>query len=253
MGKQDQCPCCGFETEDQTHLYHCTHKDMISAKELALDEIAIRLTDANVPKMVTLCFLDSLRRATRSDRPRRNFNCHEAEGAMAAQETLGTFAILRGHHHRRWTDATATTYKRRRTLPGQKKRHDKSPFDMSVLLIEEVWTLFETLWSTRNSILHGTDSFVAKLEDKTWTTKLLDYKKNQNKLLHYGDRYLIDYPRGVIQSWDRKKKKSLLDKLERLHKQYLRECKHASEHQRKLTSFDGFTLGNPEDDTENET
>ena len=28
MGKHDQCPCCGKESEDQTHLYHCDHEEM---------------------------------------------------------------------------------------------------------------------------------------------------------------------------------------------------------------------------------
>ena len=250
MGQHDQCPCCGLETEDQTHLYHCTHTDMMNAKELALDDIAKRLTDANVPKMVIICFLDLLRRSTHSERQRRAYNCSEAEGAMAAQETLGTFAILRGHHHRRWVEAIANTYTKRPTPPGQKPRRDKSPFDMSVMLIQVVWSLFETLWETRNSILHGNDSYVARLEDEAWTAQLLEYKRNQNKLLHYGDRYLIDYPRGIIQSWDRKRKKSLLAKLQRLHKQFLRECKHASEQQRTLTSFPGYDLLNSVDDME---
>ena len=120
------------------------------------------------------------------------------------------------------------------------------------MLIEEAWTLFEVLWKTRNSILHGEDSYVAKLEDTAWTKELLIYKRDQNNLLHYGDRYLIDYPRGVIQSWDRKRKKSLLNKLRRLHRQYKLECTHASEQQKKITSYHGFTIITQEDE-QNET
>ena len=170
-----------------------------------------------------------------------------------AQATLGTFAILRGHHHRQWAHAICKTYKRRVTPPGQKKRHDKTAFEMSVMLIEEVWTLFETLWFTRNAILHGTTSYVSKLEDKAWTDRLLEYKYKQNKLLHYGDRYLIDYPRNIILSWDRVRKKSLLAKLERLHKQYKREYKHASNTQKKITSYEGFLIPNDDDDNDAET
>ena len=52
------------------------------------------LTDANVPTMVTVCFLDEIRKATHSTRPQGSYNCPEAEGAIAAQATLGTFAFL---------------------------------------------------------------------------------------------------------------------------------------------------------------
>ena len=142
--------------------------------------------------MVMICYLDMLRKATQSTRPRGSYNCNEAENAMAAQDTLGTFAILRGHHHIRWAEAIHKTYTRRPTPPGQKRKRDKSALDMSIMLIEEAWTLFEVLWETRNSILHGDDSYVAKLEDTAWTKELLNYKRDQNNLLHYGDRYLID-------------------------------------------------------------
>ena len=117
---------------------------------------------------------------------------------------------------------------------------------MSVMLIEEAWTLFETLWFTRNAILHGSNSYVGQLEEKTWTSRLLEYKYKQNKLLHYGDRYLIDYPRSIILSWDRVRKKSLLKKLDRLHKQYKREYNHANNIHRKITTFEGYTRGTQE-------
>lgn len=246
MGKPDQCPCCGKTVEDQTHLYHCDHEEMQTAKEIALDEMATRLSDANVPKMVIICFIDEFRKAIHSTRAHGSINCSEAEGAATAQVTLGTFAILRGHHHQRWVEAISKTHTRRTTPPGEKKRRDKSPFDMSVMLIEEAWTLFETLWFTRNAILHGSNSYVGQLEENTWTSRLLEYKYKQNKLLHYGDRYLIDYPRSTILSWDRVRKKSLLKKLDRLHKQYKREYNHANTIHRKITTFEGYTRGTQE-------
>ena len=115
---------------------------------------------------------------------------------------------------------------------------------MSVMLIEEVWTLFETMWFTSNAILHGSTKHVAKLEEQTaWTNRLLEYKYKQNTLLHYGYRYLIDYPIRYILSWDRVRKKSLLAKLERLHKQYKQEYKHAGDTQKKLTSLERGYVG----------
>ena len=90
---------------------------------------------------------------------------------------------------------------------------------MSVMLIDEVWAFFETLWFTRNADLHSTTSYVTKVEETTWTSRLLEYKYKQNKLLHYGDTYLIDYPRSIILSWDRVQKESPLKKLDYLHKQ----------------------------------
>ena len=51
--------------------------------------------------MVIICFIEELRKAIHSTRARGSFNCNEAEGTTTAQATLGTFAILRVHHHQR--------------------------------------------------------------------------------------------------------------------------------------------------------
>ena len=105
---------------------------------------------ANIPIAVYIAFVDMIRLATHSTRERKTYTCLEAEEATYAQESLGTFAILRGHHHDQWAHAIMKTYKKRTSPPssrtdGKKKKQDKSPLEMSAFLIEESWRLFESI------------------------------------------------------------------------------------------------------------
>lgn len=117
---------------------------------------------------------------------------------------------------------------------------------MSVLLIEECWRLFESIWATRNTILHGSDSYATQTEESALLKKLLLYKFRSKDLLHYGDTHHISHPTGVIASWDRKRKKKMIRILDSLHQVYVQDCKLAAERQQKLTDF-GFTIIAPTD------
>ena len=141
------------------------------------------------------------------------------------------------------------TFKRPAEPPstGKKKkpRQYKSPLEMSVFLIQQCWLLFETIWETRNELLHSADSYAAEAQNSIYFERLLFYKKYVNRLLHCGDRHHVDYPVGVIASWDRKKKKKVVRLLDRLHKIYLQDCKLEADGQKKLTGY-GFTVYTPD-------
>ena len=142
--KQDStCPCCGLEEEDHVHLYHCSHAGMRETLEEEINTMETNLHKANVPVSTSIAFIDMVRMTTHSTRQRKQYHCHEAEAATRAQESLGTFAITRGHHHIQWAHAMMKTYKKRASPPTtdakKKKRREKTPLEISVFLIEECW------------------------------------------------------------------------------------------------------------------
>ena len=240
-----RCPCCGNEEEDTVHLYRCTHADMRSALEDGLDEMESNLREANVPNASVSAFLDQFRRITGSTREKQSWVCRLTDKAVEHQEALGSNAILRGHHHKQWCYTIMDTYRPRKEPPrtresDKKKKHiDRNPLEMSALLVEETWKLFNKLWEARNTILHGTDSYEAKLEDSQRTEQLLTYRRRRHIVLAPGDCHLIEHPVRDIISWDRHRKKRLLKVLDTCRAKYAEELK-GSKTQRDLTSF-GFT------------
>ena len=174
-----KCPCCGTAEEDQEHLYTCDHPDMRSTLEAGITAIVEACYNANIPKGVSRAFVDNIRRATKSTRPPERWTCEDATIAAELQDSLGTFAILRGHHHADWVRTIKETYRPRQPPPGSKPRRDRSPLDMAALMIEEVWNLFHSLWDMRISILHGNDGFSARHEASQATQQLITYRTNR--------------------------------------------------------------------------
>ena len=106
--------------------------------ETGLKAIETKPCKENVPIPVRLGFVDELRKVTQSDREQKTWNCEQTDRAIGAQDTLGSLAILRGHHHKQWAYAITETYRPRPQQPGRPQRRDKTPFEMSVVLVEEV-------------------------------------------------------------------------------------------------------------------
>ncbi|KAL7545317.1 hypothetical protein ACHAWF_008670 [Thalassiosira exigua] len=238
-----KCPCCGTEDEDQEHLYKCTHPRMREAIEDGINAMEENFYKARVPKSTYLAFLDMVRRTTNSTRERKRWPCDLATLAVEKQETLGTHALLRGHHHVQWCETIRETYGARSPPPGSTKvPRDKTPFEMSVMLIEEVWNFFETIWTTRNDILHSTDSHVARAENSHLTEQLLAYRANRRTLLRYTDHHLIDFSVDEIVRWDRLHKRQLYKNLEYCRKQYINELTQHAQGQLTLLEL-GFARG----------
>ena len=237
------CPCCGLEVEDQEHLYTCTHVEMRETLEKGIDELQLGLYKANVPSSTYIAFVDIIRRLTNSTREPKQWTCPKATLAAERQSTLGTHAIMRGHLHTQWCETIRETYRPRPPPPGwDSPPKDKSPLDMSALLVEEVWNLFEKLWAKRNEILHKDDSHAAKSETSHLTDQLLEYRRNRQRLLAVGDHHLIERPVEDIVRMDRKNKRRLYKLLESCRAQYNLELVNNSEGQ--ATLFDlGFTRG----------
>jgi len=249
MKQETICPCCGTEEEDTIHLYHCQHEEMRTAVEEGITTMEKAFHNAHLPAATYIAFIDMIRLATHSTRQRKQYNCIEAEHATHMQETLGTFAILRGHHHTQWAHACQNTFRKPPCPPGKKPPRYKSALEMSVLLIEQCWQFFEKIWSTRNNILHGKDSYSAKAEESRLFRELMDYKRRQHILLHHGDTHHICFPVGDIVAWDRKRKRRVIRLLRSLHRIFVRDSALAAENQKRLTDY-GFEIIPRDEDTE---
>ena len=165
MGQDDMCPCCGCEVEDQLHLYQCQHVEMIEAKENALDQNATRLIKDHLPPAIVTTFNNLTHSAVKSERIRKPIACNTAWEAGEAQLTLGSMALLRGHHHVDWVPAIKETFRRPEDPPGTKEpKRYKTPFEMSVSMVKASWNLFESIWQARNEILHSLGGYAAKGE-----------------------------------------------------------------------------------------
>ena len=157
---------------------------------------------------------------------------------------LGPEAILRGHHHTAWAEAIFRTYRKQMYPPWTAKKHkkkDKTALGLSSVLVKECWALFESVWATRNEILHSKDSIGAKIHHGHLSEQLLHFKCNADSMLCYGDRNLIDHLQAETLSWTRARKSGLLRLLKRWHKQYRVETLLATKDQKSLTKF-GFSV-----------
>ena len=235
------CPCCGDETEDHVHLYHCPHEDMRECLEKGLDEMVKTFHKENMPSQISLAYVDCLRRITHSTREKKTYHCPHADRAVGLQDHLGSFAILRGHHHTQWAYSILDTYKPPRAPPGNKPPKTRSPFELSVLLVEATWRLFDSLWETRNNILHKDDSIAAKAEQVHLTEQLLLFRRRRHTLLRYTDRHHIEHPVCEIVGWKRSQKRKMLKLLQKLYSIHMKEIQQATQSQKTLLSY-GFLL-----------
>ena len=174
--------------------------------ETGLKAIETKLCKENIPIPVRLGFVEELRKVTQTNCGRKAWCCEHTDRAIRGQETLGSLAILRGHHHKEWAYAIAETYRPRTQQPGRPQKRDKTPLEMSVVLVEEVWNLFNSLWETRNEILHDENGPSKKSEDSQLLHQLLTYRRYRTRLLAPSDRKIIEYDISEIKTWIRIKK-----------------------------------------------
>ena len=91
----------------------------------------------------------------------------------------------------------------------QKSPKDKSPLELRVTLIREVWRLFMTVWEDRNDYLNNPVSTPLSHINEQLNEQLIHYKRNRKLMLTYTDRHWIEHPEHVIRSWSHKKKRQL--------------------------------------------
>ena len=238
------CPCCGTAHEDQDHMFQCQSEPTRDAIKTGLENMEKTFRKDNMPPAVTMAFMNRIRQATAQTHIKQVFGCPWAWNAGEEQDTLGTMAILRGHHHKSWFYAIQESYSKRTSPPGKgkKKVKDKPPLELCVTLIRETWRLFETIWETRNNCLHDpTGAQLAHL-DSQLTERLIHYKRKAGELLHHHDRHHINYREQTITSWKHKRKYRLLKILDGWHQKFKAETDASMKNQKSLLDYAGYTI-----------
>ena len=69
-----------------------------------------------------MSFMNMIRQATAQKHVKQAFQCLWAWDAGKDRDSLGTMAILRGHHHTSWFYAIQRTYAKRTSPPEKKQK-----------------------------------------------------------------------------------------------------------------------------------
>ena len=172
------------------------------------------------------------------------------QAAIECQETLGMEAILRGFHHLQWSESISKLWIPPQPLRDGETPKCKSPPELAVSLITQVWDLFEAMWNTRNEILHSPESALLDKIDRDCTNRFLEFKRNQNDWFRSTDRFMIDVPLRDFLSWPREKRRSLLHTWERLKNVYSSENDAQLRIQRRIDTFFEIRVPPDRDDSD---
>jgi hypothetical protein len=228
---------CGQHEEDQIHLYRCENALMHETLRQGIQDMEKTFYKVGMASPVYLGFIDAICKVVHLPRKPYALHCPHTLRAIERQESLSSDALLRGFHHVEWAYTLQSTWipPRRYDDGTMEKRRD--PFELSTVLIGEIWKLFEGQWKMRNTILHSPDSFLLASEMTQLDRRFVEYKRNKTQLLAYQDHYLIDIPERDFVKWERDKKKKLLRLLETCKAAFIRECEARTDRQSLITKF----------------
>ena len=116
-------PYFGHELEDQNHLYTCKHDKMAAAVTEDISKMEEALAAENMLPSAAIAFVERVQKVTGTLTDKRQIQCSAAKRARNLQDTLGSEAILRGHHHTAWVKAISRTYCKRVSPPGTNPKH----------------------------------------------------------------------------------------------------------------------------------
>ena len=88
--------------------------------------------------------------------------------------------ILRGHHHKDWYYAIKQIYQKRTQPPvseREKTPQDKSPLELCVAPVREMWQFFEKIWESKNDCLHNPSDDPLYCFDAQLNKHLIHYKQ----------------------------------------------------------------------------
>lgn len=160
MQQNGICPCCGDGIEDQIHLYHCKNGEMQKAFKEAIATAKSTLVKDGIPSDVYDGFIAMICKAAHHDHPDGTYQrpMEEMQQMMDIQDTLGTQAILRGFHHKKWVTLLHSKWFPSPQGRDGKKQMKKDAMEQVITLITCSWDVFEALWEARNNILHGDEN-----------------------------------------------------------------------------------------------
>ena len=111
------------------------------------------------------------------------------DDAVQSQLALGIEFTTRGYLSTKWLVAM------------QYFQPDKPEFRLRHVHLGIWRILFQAVWETRNSILHGRGNFVERMEREGLIQELLEWRRLGASRLGVSQHYLIDYDVRTIMRW----------------------------------------------------
>ena len=245
-GEDATCPCCGKEDEDWLHLFRCTNEKMSASFREAIGQAKSEMVASGIPSPIYNAYVDALCTAAQRDHPDRSYCPTEStKRVLEKQASLGATVILKGIQHNTWRRQLQRAWIPPPPRADGTTSYKKDINEQAAVLVKTTWDIFEKMWSTRNDILHGEESQIqAKLEEQK-LTRLLEFKNNKMDMLRRCDHFLVETPVADMVKWTTRKRRQLVEILERLHKVHLTEYKLAQERQRPITQFFQIAAAGP--------
>lgn len=159
MCQDPSCPCCGDEREDWCLLFHCKHVQMTEAFSEAVGKAKSDMVSARIPSIIYDAYIALICEAAHRDHPDKNYSPRDSmEETVAAQNTLGRTAILCGFQHKIWLKSLKDAWIAPMPRADGSRPFKKDPIEQAACMQLATWDIFESIWNTRNTILHGEDS-----------------------------------------------------------------------------------------------
>ena len=103
------------------------------------------------------------------------------------------------------------------------------------------WDIFEVVWNTKNTILHREDSKLADKNEQQTVAHLLEFKNSKEDLLgrRRSNHFIVGFQAADIIKWTSRKRRGMVEILERLHRVQLSELRIEREGLQQITLFFG--------------
>ena len=113
----------------------------------------------------------------------------------------------------------------------------KDPVEQAASLQLATWDIFEEMWNTRNTILHGEDSKLLEKTEQQKIARILEFKNSKELMLRRSDHFIVGFQVSDMIKWTSRKRRRMVEILERLHKVHLAELKIEREGLQRITLF----------------
>ena len=213
----DVCPCCGTPDETLEHLFICTNPELTLIKTNGIREAVRKCSAQNLPNRVTLAFFDMMLDYINGRDTHIQQDMHPTiKRAIQSQQQIGIHLFSRGFITKEWRtalDGTNTQYPQHKTE----------------VLLKSLWTsIFESMWTCRNNILHNQSNFRTIAEDDELVRKLRWYQTHQRDAFSANHRHFADIHLDDVHRWTLQTKRAYIILLNTAHRSRMESIKNST-------------------------
>ena len=212
------CPCCRTEEESSIHLYQCQHPQIRDLLLKGLDSIEDKLQQKETPSDVWMTIRAGIGEycGFPSTIPEPSDERHDGIGmAFDAQDEIGWGNLLKGRLATHWGTLMQSHY----STHHRDLHHTGTSF--MATLTKSLWSLYDTLWKARCSLLHDPDD-INSFSNIRLNDRIRMYYDNPRLYLGIGDIHLLaaNLDDRLIQSQGRKRQwLSVVDERARIQRE----------------------------------